>query len=186
MINAIAAGIVPVCDQRFLSSLKEIGSVRLASMYAFIYIVNMFYVHLHLTSLSSILQITLVEALKVQLLEYDKKVSRRDMEVRRQERLAYVGISLNNVLPAKEQDGNRNADENEQDDGSMEESSNSESSSGSSSGDESEPIYQLRERRQAHSYRFNDYDELINSAIQVTISVDVCRKVCLLICYVSV
>lgn len=169
MINAIAAGIVPVCDQRYLSSLKEIGSVRLANMYAFI--------HLHCeyvlcTYISSILQITLVEALKVQLLEYDKKVSRRDMEVRRQERLAYVGISLNNVLPAKEQDGNRNAEENEQDEGSVEESSNSESSSGSSSGDESEPIYQLRERRQAHSYRFNDYDELINSAIQVNISVD--------------
>lgn len=43
------------------------------------------------------------------------------------------------------------------------------SRSGSSSGsDSSEPIYQLRQRRQANSYRFNEYDDLINSAIQVS------------------
>jgi len=47
-------------------------------------------------------------------------------------------------------------------------SSSSSSDSGSSSSDESEPLYHLRERRQTFfSYRFNEYDDLINSAIQV-------------------
>jgi remodeling and spacing factor 1 len=47
-------------------------------------------------------------------------------------------------------------------------SSSSTSDSGSSSGDESEPLYHLRERRQTlFSYRFNEFDDLINSAIQV-------------------
>lgn len=47
-------------------------------------------------------------------------------------------------------------------------SSSSSSDSGSSSGDESEPLYHLRERRQTFfSYRFNEFDDLINSAIQV-------------------
>jgi remodeling and spacing factor 1 len=46
--------------------------------------------------------------------------------------------------------------------------SSSSSDSGSSSGDESEPLYHLRERRQTlFSYRFNEFDDLINSAIQV-------------------
>jgi hypothetical protein len=48
--------------------------------------------------------------------------------------------------------------------------SSSSSDSGSSSGDESEPLYHLRERRQTlFSYRFNEYDDLINSAIQVNL-----------------
>jgi len=47
-------------------------------------------------------------------------------------------------------------------------SSSSSSDSGSSSDDESEPLYHLRERRQTFfSYRFNEFDDLINSAIQV-------------------
>jgi hypothetical protein len=47
-------------------------------------------------------------------------------------------------------------------------SSSSSSGSRSSSDDESEPLYHLRERRQTlYSYRFNEYDDLINSAIQV-------------------
>lgn len=96
--------------------------------------------------------------MQVQLEDFDKKINRMDLEERRKERLAYVGISLANVLPTKDED------EKEQQSAS---SSESESSSGSSSADDSEPIYQLRERRQSHSYRFNDYDELINSAIQV-------------------
>lgn len=32
--------------------------------------------------------------------------------------------------------------------------------------DSDEPIYQLRQRRQAKSYKFNEYDDLIKSAIQ--------------------
>ena len=46
----------------------------------------------------------------------------------------------------------------------------SSSSSESSSSEESEPLYHLRERRQTlFSYRFNEFDDLINSAIQVSI-----------------
>lgn len=102
------------------------------------------------------------------MVEYDKKLSRKDVEDRRKERLAYVGISLNNVLPAKEPDTKVKHKNNAQSDGSeSEQSDGSGSDSSSSSDSDSEPIYQLRERRQAHSYRFNDYDELINSAIQV-------------------
>lgn len=88
------------------------------------------------------------------------------MEIRRKERLAYVGISLDNVLPTKETDASQRKQKKEE---KLESGSGSESSGSSSSESDSddEPIYRLRERRQAHSYRFNDYDELINSAIQV-------------------
>lgn len=42
----------------------------------------------------------------------------------------------------------------------------SSSSSETSSSEESEPVYQLRERRSANRYKFNDYDAMINAAIQ--------------------
>ncbi|XP_017786913.1 PREDICTED: titin homolog isoform X2 [Nicrophorus vespilloides] len=121
------------------------------------------------------LHTTLVINLQNRLIEFDKQVSKRQAEVRRKERLAYVGISLDNVLPTKEHDENIKSKPKQQRrdtrDSASESASDSSSSSGSGSGStasesEDEPIYQLRQRRQAHSYRFNDYDELINSAIQ--------------------
>lgn len=131
------------------------------------------------------MQITLVKNLETRLSEYDKKLNKREMETRRKERLAYVGISLDNVLPSKETDEYRNKQrhqdrekesskeeqesDDEDDDESGSDDSGSDSETSSSSDSDSEPVYQLRERRQAHSYRFNDYDELINSAIQVII-----------------
>lgn len=45
-------------------------------------------------------------------------------------------------------------------------SSSSASSSETSSSEESEPVYQLRERRCANTYKFNEYDDMINAAIQ--------------------
>lgn len=45
-------------------------------------------------------------------------------------------------------------------------SSSSGSSSETSSSEESEPVYQLRERRCANTYKFNEYDDMINAAIQ--------------------
>lgn len=45
-------------------------------------------------------------------------------------------------------------------------SSSSGSSSETSSSEESEPVYQLRERRCASTYKFNEYDDMINAAIQ--------------------
>lgn len=118
----------------------------------------------------------LIKKLESQLEEFDKKQKKRDMEERRKERLAYVGVGVNNVLPAKEPSDHhkpKNVKGTDSDDSDV---SGSDSDSSSSS-DSDEPIYQLRERRQAHSYRFNDYDDLINSAIQV------CKIFSLLICF---
>lgn len=128
-------------------------------------------IYLYLLQVLSIclFQISLIKNLEERLLEYDKKLSKKGIEERRKERLAYVGISLNNVLPAKEPEFKVKGKKDGETDGSESERSDSGSDSGSTSDSDSEPIYQLRERRQAHSYRFNDYDELINSAIQVRI-----------------
>ncbi|XP_064214033.1 remodeling and spacing factor 1 isoform X2 [Tribolium castaneum] len=135
---------------------------------------------------------SLISKLQEKLKEYDKKLNKKEIEDRRKQRLAYVGISLNSVLPTKdtenikkrrlsiedeEEEDDEDDDEEEENDEDAEvgdeedeNSSSEESESGeteSRTGSESdEPIYQLRQRRQAHSYRFNDYDELINSAIQ--------------------
>jgi remodeling and spacing factor 1 len=45
-------------------------------------------------------------------------------------------------------------------------SSSSASSSDTSSSAESEAVYHLRERRCASIYKFNEYDDMINAAIQ--------------------
>lgn len=134
---------------------------------------------------------SLLNKLQEKLKDYDKKLNKKEIEDRRKQRLAYVGISLNSVLPTKDtenikkrrlsiKDDEEDDDDDEEENGDDEdaevgdeedEESSSESESGSASAsqtgsDSDEPIYQLRQRRQAHSYRFNDYDELINSAIQ--------------------
>lgn len=112
------------------------------------------------------LQLSLIKQIQLKLDEYDKKLNKRELDLRRKERLAYVGISLDNVLPpSKEEKKLKREDESESTSDDESESETDESSSSGSDSDE--PIYQLRQRRQAHSYRFNDYDELINSAIQV-------------------
>nr|CAD7445981.1 unnamed protein product [Timema bartmani] len=109
---------------------------------------------------------SLLVNLQERLCEYDRCSKRRENEELRRKRLAYVGISLDNVLPNKDkEEEEESAAESTQ--GSGDKRSSSSSQSGHSSGDESEPVYQLRERRQAlFSYRFNEYDDLINSAIQ--------------------
>lgn len=104
---------------------------------------------------------------------FDSNRKKRDNEELRRKRLAYVGISLDNVLPHGEKtekekkSGKRTGGEN---DGAEDSGSESGSESGSdedSSG--SEPIYQLRARRQTNqNYRFEEYDETIKSAIQVS------------------
>jgi remodeling and spacing factor 1 len=80
--------------------------------------------------------------------------------------LAYVGISLANVLPttkavkraSESSEGSSDGSSDEEDDASTDEASS-----------DDEPVYQLRQRRATNnpSYRFNEYDDLINSAIQV-------------------
>lgn len=115
------------------------------------------------------MQGTLIKNLQTKLEDFDKKLNKRELEVRRKERLAYVGISLDNVLPQNKEEKKVRTKEDESYSESEDESGDSAGSdeSSESSSDSDEPIYQLRQRRQAHSYRFNDYDELINSAIQV-------------------
>lgn len=113
----------------------------------------------------------LVENLRNVIKLFDSNRKKRDNEELRRKRLAYVGISLDNVLPHGEKtekekkSGKRTGGEN---DGAEDSGSESGSESGSdedSSG--SEPIYQLRARRQTNqNYRFEEYDETIKSAIQ--------------------
>lgn len=98
----------------------------------------------------------------------------------RRKRLAFVGISLDNVLPSKKDKKRKPSGGNE---GESEETGSDNSEGGSSSGsgsgsdssqsdssssdESSEPVYQLRERRSnITSYRYNEYDELIKSALQ--------------------
>lgn len=103
-------------------------------------------------SVIKILQEALLTLLKDTLKKFDGESKKRENEELRRKRLAYVGISLQNVISAKTE---KNIVE--------QESSESESY-------DSEPLYQLRARRQAHvSYRFNDYDDMINEAILVRV-----------------
>ena len=108
----------------------------------------------------------LVLKLRQALRTFEAHAKRRDNQELRKKRLAYVGISLANVLPASKRhipssQGSSSSSEEEQ--------ASSDDDDGSS---DEEPVYQLRQRRAANNltYRFNEYDDLINSAIQVNIS----------------
>lgn len=77
--------------------------------------------------------------------------------------MAYVGISLQNVISSKTEEVksekvpvvHQSSEDDDDDDSESEEY-------------DSEPLYTLRARRQANvSYRFNDYDDMINEAILV-------------------
>lgn len=116
--------------------------------------------------LNLIFQTVLVKQLQETLKVYDRDQKRRENEELRKKRLAYVGISLDNVLTGGHQPREKKEDESE--------SESSESSESESELEDSdEPVYQLRERRQGvNNYRFNEYDDLINSAIRVSITKD--------------
>ncbi|XP_066585039.1 titin homolog [Prorops nasuta] len=115
----------------------------------------------------------LVVKLRESLKTFDQLTKRHENEVLRKKRLAFVGISLDNVLqkndsPESQKDSSQDEDDDDDDDSDDDDSSSSstDSSSGSTSTDESEPVYQLRERRCANTYKFNEYDDMINAAIQ--------------------
>ncbi|KOC60934.1 Remodeling and spacing factor 1 [Habropoda laboriosa] len=109
----------------------------------------------------------LVTKLRESLKTYDQLTKRHENEVLRKKRLAFVGISLDNVLHKNEaqrhQKGSKTSSQESDNESS---SASSSSSSETSSSEESEPVYQLRERRCANRYKFNDYDAMINAAIQ--------------------
>ncbi|KAL0134617.1 hypothetical protein PUN28_001428 [Cardiocondyla obscurior] len=111
----------------------------------------------------------LVTKLQKTLKTLDQLTKRHENEVLRKKRLAFVGISLDNVLHKGEgQRGSRAGSQasSQDSDNESSESSSSASSSETSSSEESEPVYQLRERRCASTYKFNEYDDMINAAIQ--------------------
>jgi len=104
-----------------------------------------------------------LNALKDVLKKFDAESKKRENEELRRKRLAYVGISLQNVITSKTEEVKTV----KQPVVVVHESSEDNEQSGSESYD-SEPLYQLRARRQANvSYRFNDYDDMINEAILV-------------------
>ncbi|XP_070160497.1 microtubule-associated protein futsch [Polyergus mexicanus] len=110
----------------------------------------------------------LVTKLQETLKTLDQLTKRHENEVLRKKRLAFVGISLDNVLHKGETQrmskGSKASSQESDNDSS--DSSSSASSSETSSSEESEPVYQLRERRCANTYKFNEYDDMINAAIQ--------------------
>jgi remodeling and spacing factor 1 len=112
----------------------------------------------------------LVMKLQESLKSLDVLTKKHQNELLRKKRLAYVGISLDNVLHKAEVDSQKDSrassQEDDDDDGSSAMGSSSEESSDETSTDESEPVYQLRERRCANTYKFNEYDDMINAAIQ--------------------
>ncbi len=138
----------------------------------------------------------LIENLSKNLVEYEGLLKRKENDILRKQRLAYVGISLDNVLPDKEpepeipeleaelyekieRDRDREkrrsrrrilSDEELSDDFINDGDSNevSRSRSGSSGSDsEDEPVYRLRQRRTKKAFDFKEYDDMINSALRV-------------------
>ncbi|XP_033359432.1 titin homolog [Bombus vosnesenskii] len=111
----------------------------------------------------NLLVIKLRESLKM----YDQLTKRHENEVLRKKRLAFVGISLDNVLHKNEsQRHQKGSKASSQESDNESSSASSSTSTETSSSEESEPVYQLRERRSANKYKFNDYDAMINAAIQ--------------------
>ncbi|XP_017760092.1 PREDICTED: uncharacterized protein LOC108550760 [Eufriesea mexicana] len=109
----------------------------------------------------------LVTKLRESLKMYDQLTKRHENEVLRKKRLAFVGISLDNVLHKNESQRHQKGSKASSQDSDNESScASSSSSTETSSSEESEPVYQLRERRCANKYKFNDYDAMINAAIQ--------------------
>lgn len=126
---------------------------------------------------------SLVNKLQESLKTLDALTKKHENEVLRKKRLAYVGISLDNVLQKAEgerthRDRGSRASSQDEGESSAEGSSSESGSSDESSSDESEPVYQLRERRCANTYKFNEYDDMINAAIKDEVDAVRVRNYC--------
>lgn len=132
----------------------------------------------------------LIETLESQLQNLDRDLKEKELEEIRRQRAAFTSVNVANVLPDEPDEPEyqkpktarkrpttsrrrRKNDNSDRSDGSSSSSSGSSrsgksgSSSSSSNSSDDEPIYKLRKRRQVNvSYRFNEYDDLINSAIK--------------------
>lgn len=110
------------------------------------------------------LQKSLLDALNDILKKYDGESKKRENEELRRKRLAYVGISLQNVIASKTEDVKIDKQP------VLHDSSEDDEEESESDSYDSEPLYQLRARRKTNiSYRFNDYDDMIDEAILVNI-----------------
>ncbi|KAK8741318.1 hypothetical protein OTU49_002613, partial [Cherax quadricarinatus] len=123
--------------------------------------------------------IQLVNKLRALLHEFDECQKRAHNEELRRQRLAYVNVSLSNVLPdgkkkkkRRHHDGEEDEDDDESGSESDTEDSDSESddssgSSSQSSSDSSAPLYTLRARSsRTLKEQVEDFDEMINEAIR--------------------
>lgn len=133
----------------------------------------------------------LIENLSKNLVEYEGLLKRRENDILRKQRLAYVGISLDNVLPDKEkpegleeEQKNRSSHErkkprrrilsdeeelsdefiNDRSDDGLSAASRTNSSDEDSDG----PMYKLRARRTKKAFNFKEYDDMINSALRAS------------------
>lgn len=119
----------------------------------------------------------LVEKLSKQLIDYDSMMHAFKLEELRKQRQTLAEISAENIIE-ESQEAHRKRERSDKYSEDRETSAKKKSSraksyssnesSGSSSDDEPLNCYKLRKRNQAAvpSYRFNDYDDLINSAIR--------------------
>ncbi|XP_050425523.1 remodeling and spacing factor 1-like [Adelges cooleyi] len=109
---------------------------------------------------------SLLNSLKATLKKFDSEAKKRENEELRRKRLAYVGISLQNVISTKIEDTKSKQSKNDATSEEEEEEDDDGDESEASDSNDSEPLYKLRARRQTNvSYRFNDYDDMINEAI---------------------
>ncbi|XP_037778930.1 remodeling and spacing factor 1-like isoform X2 [Penaeus monodon] len=123
--------------------------------------------------------VLLVNKLKNLLNEFDECQKRAHNEELRRQRLAYVSVSMSNVLPEDKKKKKKRAEDGEDDDEDDEsgsetdsdesdsESDDDSSSSSESSSGSSAPLYTLR-ARSARTLReqVEDFDEMINEAIR--------------------
>lgn len=119
----------------------------------------------------------LVEKLSKQLIDYDSMMHAFKLEELRKQRQTLAEISAENIIE-ESQEAHRKRERSDKYSEDRETSAKKKSSraksyssnesSGSSSDDEPLNSYKLRKRNQSAvpSYRFNDYDDLINSAIR--------------------
>ena len=120
---------------------------------------------------------SLIEKLDENLKEFQVLYKKKEAEIKRKERLAYVSMSLSNVVtvrPRRKAHASRKYKDYESGDETSEESmgksenSSSSSSSSSSSEEEAPTIPIVKQRRAAKnvSYNTNEYDEMIKSALE--------------------
>lgn len=109
------------------------------------------------------------------LITFDKNVKKKANEDLRKKRLEFVDISFSNIIIDSQASHPVDAKAT----GTESDASGSTDDSSSSGDSEEEGVYQLRVRRQVNvSHRLNEYEELMNSAIQVcTFLVFLCKRV---------